>query len=302
MVFRLLAGLGAAGRRARADDARRRRALERRCDRHCSRRARGDTPLPELEELEMPLDRHRARHDARGRGDVSRAGVRAIVVLGGDGTHRVVAKALRRRAAVRALHRHEQRVPGDARGDGRRARRRARGHRARRAVRAPPRARAARASVDGAGPRARRRRRDHASASSAPARCGGSTRRHRAVRDPSRARAPSACRRSPGCSRRSRGAAPGCTCSSATGDADRCTVPLAPGLITAVGIAEHRAAGARRSRWTWLQRGAASRSTASARSSAPGDDRQVRLDRRPAADRHRRGHARSRRAAATSAE
>ena len=39
------------------------------------------------------------------------AGARAIVVLGGDGTHRIVARKLRRAADLRALDRHQQRVP-----------------------------------------------------------------------------------------------------------------------------------------------------------------------------------------------
>ncbi len=90
MVFRLLAGLGAAGveralmmpaadglsgtlrRQWRARDA--------------------AAPYPALEELVMPLT-GTADDTTRAVEGMLAAGVRAIVVLGGDGTHRVVAKA-----------------------------------------------------------------------------------------------------------------------------------------------------------------------------------------------------------------
>jgi predicted polyphosphate/ATP-dependent NAD kinase len=89
MVFRLLAGLGATGvERALmmpAGDG-----LSRTLHRHLSGRRPGE--LPALEELDMPLTATAA--------DTTHAvermlaeGVAAIVVLGGDGTHRVVAKA-----------------------------------------------------------------------------------------------------------------------------------------------------------------------------------------------------------------
>jgi hypothetical protein len=54
--------------------------------------AHRDTPLPQLTELDMPLT-GTAVDTTRAVEAMLAAGVRAIVVLGGDGTHRVVAKA-----------------------------------------------------------------------------------------------------------------------------------------------------------------------------------------------------------------
>jgi predicted polyphosphate/ATP-dependent NAD kinase len=88
MVFRLLAGLGAAGVERvlmlpAAD------GLSTTLHRHL--RARGDAPFPALEELDVALD-GTARDSAIAVERMVAAGVRAIVVLGGDGTHRVVAR------------------------------------------------------------------------------------------------------------------------------------------------------------------------------------------------------------------
>jgi predicted polyphosphate/ATP-dependent NAD kinase len=86
MVFRLLAGLGATGvtrvlMMPAAD------GLSTTLHRHL-RTAPG---LPRLEELEMDLEAT-ARDSVVAAERMRAAGVRAIVVLGGDGTHRVVAK------------------------------------------------------------------------------------------------------------------------------------------------------------------------------------------------------------------
>jgi predicted polyphosphate/ATP-dependent NAD kinase len=90
MVFRLLAGLGASGvRRALmmpAGDG-----LSPTLARQLTRRT-GDAPFAELEELEMKLT-STAADTTRAVELMCAAGVDAIVVLGGDGTHRVVAKA-----------------------------------------------------------------------------------------------------------------------------------------------------------------------------------------------------------------
>lgn len=87
MVFRLLSGLGATGVERvlmlPAGDG-----LSVTLHRHL-RTARD---LPVLEELQMPLDGS-ARDSTEAVLRMREAGVRAIVVLGGDGTHRVVAKA-----------------------------------------------------------------------------------------------------------------------------------------------------------------------------------------------------------------
>jgi predicted polyphosphate/ATP-dependent NAD kinase len=95
MVFRLLAGLGAAGVERvlmlpAAD------GLSTTLHRHLH--ARGTVPafataapFPELEELDVALD-GTARDSAVAVERMVAAGVRAIVVLGGDGTHRVVAR------------------------------------------------------------------------------------------------------------------------------------------------------------------------------------------------------------------
>ena len=56
-------------------------------------------------------------------------GVEAIVVLGGDGTHRAVVSALRQCPDRRHLDRHQQCLSRDARADHHRPRGRARGHR-----------------------------------------------------------------------------------------------------------------------------------------------------------------------------
>jgi predicted polyphosphate/ATP-dependent NAD kinase len=95
MVFRLLAGLGAAGVRRTlmmpAGDglsSTLRRQLAGRTERDASTRA----PFPRVVELDMPITSTAA--DTRCAVELMCAeGVDAIVVLGGDGTHRVVAKA-----------------------------------------------------------------------------------------------------------------------------------------------------------------------------------------------------------------
>ena len=212
-----------------------------------------------------------ARHDARGRARCSRAGVSAIVVLGGDGTHRVVAKACGD-VPICALstgtnnvfpEMREATVAGLATGlvatgrggegalrreaalvverDGRRAR-----------------------------PRARRRRRHAASASSARARCGATT----------PCPSSSSTFADPGAVGLSavagllepvqRGAGRGLHVRLARDPATRevvLHVPLAPGLVDAGRRGRLRALGpGDTSRWT--PGAARSRSTASARSSA----------------------------------
>jgi len=86
MVFRLLTGLQATGvervlMMPAAD------GLSATLHRHL----RNATPVPAFEELEMPLE-GTARDSVLATERMVAAGVRAIVVLGGDGTHRVVAK------------------------------------------------------------------------------------------------------------------------------------------------------------------------------------------------------------------
>src|SRR3954465_1667141 len=95
MVFRLLAGLGAAGVERvlmlpAAD------GLSTTLHRHLHARGTvpafdGAAPFPVLEELDVALD-GTARDSAIAGERMVAAGVRAIVVLGGDGTHRVVAR------------------------------------------------------------------------------------------------------------------------------------------------------------------------------------------------------------------
>jgi predicted polyphosphate/ATP-dependent NAD kinase len=96
MVFRLLAGLGAAGVRrvlmlpaADGLSATLHRQLH---TRHTVSAFNGAAPFPELEDLDVLQD-GTARDSTLAVEQMVRAGVRAIVVLGGDGTHRVVAKA-----------------------------------------------------------------------------------------------------------------------------------------------------------------------------------------------------------------
>jgi predicted polyphosphate/ATP-dependent NAD kinase len=96
MVFRLMAGLGAAGvdrvlMLPAAD------GLSTTLHRHLHGRRTapgpdGATAFPELEELALVLD-GTARDSVVAVERMREAGVSAIVVLGGDGTHRVVAKA-----------------------------------------------------------------------------------------------------------------------------------------------------------------------------------------------------------------
>jgi predicted polyphosphate/ATP-dependent NAD kinase len=88
MVFRLLTGLGATGVERvlmlpAAD------GLSTTLHRHLRHAPPG---LPALEELDLPLE-GTARDSTLAVERMRREGVRAIVVLGGDGTHRVVAKA-----------------------------------------------------------------------------------------------------------------------------------------------------------------------------------------------------------------
>jgi predicted polyphosphate/ATP-dependent NAD kinase len=96
MVFRLMAGLGAAGvtrvLMLPAPDG-----LSTTLHRHLHGRRTapgldGAAPFPELEELPLVLD-GTARDSLVAVEHMREAGVAAIVVLGGDGTHRVVAKA-----------------------------------------------------------------------------------------------------------------------------------------------------------------------------------------------------------------
>src|SRR5687767_12779195 len=96
MVFRLLSGLGAAGvervMMMPASDGLS-STLHRQLHAHARRRpADGAAPFPALEELPLRLS-GTAADTAAAVAMMREAGVAAIVVLGGDGTHRVVAKA-----------------------------------------------------------------------------------------------------------------------------------------------------------------------------------------------------------------
>src|SRR3954453_19974743 len=89
MVFRVLAGLKAAGvelalMMPAADGLS--------VTLHRMFTAHRDTPLPELHELDMRLT-GKAADTTHAVEEMLERGVRALVVLGGDGTHRVVAKA-----------------------------------------------------------------------------------------------------------------------------------------------------------------------------------------------------------------
>jgi predicted polyphosphate/ATP-dependent NAD kinase len=89
MVFRVLAGLAAAGvERALMMPAGDGLSVTL----HRMFTGHRATPLPEFAELDMPLT-GTAADTTRAVEEMCAAGVRAIVVLGGDGTHRVVAKA-----------------------------------------------------------------------------------------------------------------------------------------------------------------------------------------------------------------
>lgn len=89
MVFRVLAGLAAAGvERALMMPAGDGLSVTL----HRMFTGHRDTPLPEFAEVDMPLT-GTAADTTRAVEEMRAAGVRAIVVLGGDGTHRVVAKA-----------------------------------------------------------------------------------------------------------------------------------------------------------------------------------------------------------------
>jgi predicted polyphosphate/ATP-dependent NAD kinase len=95
MVFRLLAGLGAAGV-ARvlmlpAPDGLSTTLHRHLKGRHAVPAFRGAAPFPALEELDVALD-GTARDSVVAVRRMVEEGVRAIVVLGGDGTHRVVAR------------------------------------------------------------------------------------------------------------------------------------------------------------------------------------------------------------------
>lgn len=89
MVFRVLAGLAAAGvGRALMMPAGDGLSVTL----HRMFTGHRDTPLPEFAEVDMPLT-GTAADTTRAVREMRAAGARAIVVLGGDGTHRVVAKA-----------------------------------------------------------------------------------------------------------------------------------------------------------------------------------------------------------------
>jgi predicted polyphosphate/ATP-dependent NAD kinase len=96
IVLRVLAGLGAAGVRSAlmmpAFDGLS-AALDRQLHTHAAtERDHGAAPLPSLEALPMPLT-GTAADSVRAVELMRAAGASVIVVLGGDGTHRVVAKA-----------------------------------------------------------------------------------------------------------------------------------------------------------------------------------------------------------------
>jgi predicted polyphosphate/ATP-dependent NAD kinase len=96
MVFRLMAGLGAAGvtrvLMLPAPDGLSTTLHRHLHGRHTAPGFDGAAPFPELEELRITLD-GTARDSVVAVQRMREAGVSAIVVLGGDGTHRVVAKA-----------------------------------------------------------------------------------------------------------------------------------------------------------------------------------------------------------------
>jgi predicted polyphosphate/ATP-dependent NAD kinase len=96
MVFRLLAGLGAAGVRRvlmlPAADGLSSTLHRQLHTRHTVSAFNGAAQFPELEDLDVLQD-GTARDSTLAVEQMVRAGVSAIVVLGGDGTHRVVAKA-----------------------------------------------------------------------------------------------------------------------------------------------------------------------------------------------------------------
>lgn len=96
MVFRLLAGLGAAGvgrvLMLPAADGLSSTLHRQMHARHAVSAFDGAAPFPVLEDLDVALH-GTARDSTVAVAEMLRAGVAAIVVLGGDGTHRVVAKA-----------------------------------------------------------------------------------------------------------------------------------------------------------------------------------------------------------------
>ena len=277
MVFRLLAGLGAAGvervlMMPAAD------GLSPRCTASCAARhtAPGDAPFPVLRGA-----RPRARRDgARTAGAPSRAMRDAGVARDRRARRRRHAprrgRRLRRRAALRALDRHEQRLPRDARDDRRRARRSvwSRPGGSRRDGAAAPRGALA---VD------RRARRDLALVDVAVSRerfigaraLWRAARRQRALRHLRRTRAPSACRRSRGAGA-ARRAAPGaaCTCGSRA-EARRRAV------VTVAARPRPRRAGRRRRAPRRSQLGRAA-STSRRRAGTLALDGERELERRPA--------------------
>ena len=109
MIVRLLAGLGAMGvervltLRDRTGIA---TLLLRALDTH--RAVAPHERWPEVEFVDLPITDTVADTQA-GAAYLHRMEVALIVVLGGDGTHRGC-RALRRDAARRAVHRHQQRI------------------------------------------------------------------------------------------------------------------------------------------------------------------------------------------------
>ena len=131
IVLRVLACLKACGIQRRDDDA-----GDRRHPRSCEARPRRARPIwarcefPELCTIvDMPVTGDGGGHAGAPRGHVRRRASSAIVVLGGDGTHRAVASALRHGADRRHLHRHQQRLSRASRAHDHGARRRPRRHR-----------------------------------------------------------------------------------------------------------------------------------------------------------------------------
>ena len=248
MVFRLLAGLGAAGVERVLMMPAGRRPVERRCTASSGRRtARADrgAPFPELEELDMRARRH-ARATARAPSSDGRRGRRARSSC--SAATAPTASSPRRAATCRSA----RSPPAPTTSSPRCARRRW--------PASPPgwwppaaAARSALRREAGAGRRAPTApSRDLALVDVAVSRerfvgaraLWRAERRQRAVRRPSP---------NPGAVGLSaiagllaplaRGAGAGCTCAwrrSAAAES-RCTSPLAPGLVTPVGVAEHRA-------------------------------------------------------------
>ena len=224
---------------------------------------------------------------------------RAIVVLGGDGTHRVVAKACGDVAALRDLDRHQQRLPrmrettvaGLATGLVATGRRRT-------ALRREDALEVARRRAQR--PRAGRRRRQPRALRRRP-RAVAPGAHQRAVRRPSPTRPPSACRRSPArCTRSPRGGGRGlhvrlgdgpgaCTSRSRPGSSSRVEVAVAPRARAGRGGRDRAGAGHDRARRRARARAPRGEPATVAPRARAADDRRRRRDARATAHATSRG-------------